>query len=83
VQTEEEEHRMTLRDLSLDTTNTPLFLSNDNENFSPSSNIVRLSILTTADLGTSLLYLVENYPVTIVCGQTGCGKSTRMTHLKD
>jgi ATP-dependent RNA helicase DDX35 len=28
-------------------------------------------------LGTSLLYLVEHYPVTIVCGQTGCGKSTR------
>ena len=23
------------------------------------------------------MYLVEHYPVTIVCGQTGCGKSTR------
>lgn len=28
--------------------------------------------------GTALLYLVEKYPVTIVCGQTGCGKSTRI-----
>jgi hypothetical protein len=28
--------------------------------------------------GSKLLYCVENYGVTIVVGQTGCGKTTRM-----
>ncbi|KAG8986429.1 hypothetical protein FRB90_004001 [Tulasnella sp. 427] len=33
---------------------------------------------TTIDLGEKLLYCVEKYGVTIVVGQTGCGKTTQV-----
>ncbi len=31
----------------------------------------------------SLLYLVETYPVTIVVGETGCGKTTQLPQYLD
>ena len=59
--------------------------SRPRESVSQYSNIVRLGagIHYTANLGLgkSLLYCIEKYGVTIIIGQTGCGKTTRETNL--
>jgi ATP-dependent RNA helicase DDX35 len=36
------------------------------------------SLLPIAKHRESLLYAVEEFPITIVIGQTGCGKSTQL-----
>jgi ATP-dependent RNA helicase DDX35 len=36
------------------------------------------NLLPIARHRQTLLYLIETYPVTIVVGQTGCGKSTQI-----
>lgn len=41
------------------------------------------SLLPIARHRDALLYLVETYPVVIVVGQTGCGKSTQIPQFLD
>lgn len=66
-----------------------LILSRQLESVCQSSSTVRHNTLfvvlkwLTLHLGESLLYCVEKHGVTIVVGQTGCGKTTRAWDIVD